>query len=88
MALPERNEVPLSRQPLQPSATARDGGYVPGGQVGQLQVDLAARLAQQGSVTTPEDVAPGERLVRFISVAGGYAALLAGYAVVALLIFR
>lgn len=71
--------VPLPR-PQQP-------GYVPGGPVGSMQEDLSRRLA--GEWTEPlEHLGREERVVRFLSVAAGYVALAAGYAVAALLVLR
>lgn len=64
-----------------------DHGYRPGGQVGQMQADLAHRLAC-GLAASAAAPSPAERVVRFLSVAGGYAALLAGYVGIALLILR
>ena len=85
MALPERT-TPHARAPLPWSAS--DASYQPGGHVGQMQADLAQRLAHQELVREPVGVSPGERLIRFMSVSGGYLALLAGYAGVALLLLR
>ena len=52
--------------------------YQPGGPVGQMQADLARRLAQGGTIVRdPANARGGERMVRFVSVAAGCAALLA-----------
>lgn len=67
------------------ASTAGDRGYWPGGPVAQMQAELAQRLAQ-GLPVAP--VSPEERVVRFLSVAGGFAALLAAYAGVVMLILR
>jgi hypothetical protein len=53
--------------------------------VGQIQADLVRRLACETTITP---VTPGERLVRRVSVAGGWLALLAGYAGAAFLLLR
>lgn len=60
------------------------GGW-PGGDVGRMQADLALRLARSAP---PVPVSPAERVVRLLSVGGGVAALLAGYAAAAVLIWR
>lgn len=52
-----------------------------------MQADLAHRLAC-GLAASAAAPSPAERVVRFLSVAGGYAALLAGYVGIALLILR
>lgn len=85
MALPER-KTPSERAPL--GLPTADIGYQPGGHVGQMQADLVHRLARQGLILEPAGTSPGERLIRFMSVAGGFVALLAGYAGVALLFWR
>lgn len=61
---------------------AHKGGDYPGGNIGSIQANIAHRLAEVPTA------ASGERIVRFLSVAGGYAALAAGYAGAALLILR
>lgn len=81
----ERDES-ARRHARSPSPEA-DYGYQPGGQVGQLHADLARRLAQERIVLDAGDT-PGERLVRLLSRSGGYAALLTGYVVVAVLVLR
>lgn len=91
MARPERCDAEPAHTP---SRSTHDGsgdraaGYRPGGQVGQMQADLADRLAREVIVRPPAIVLPGERLVRFVSVAGGCLALLATYAGLVLLILR
>ena len=82
MALPERKTLPASA-PLSPSMA--DSSYQPGGHVGQMHTDLAHRLAQQRLVLGPAGTSLGGRLIRFLSVTGGFIALLAGYAGIALL---
>ena len=87
MALPRHNDaVPA---PAFPAATREpiDHGYRPGGQVGQMQAELAQRLLQK-STAAAITVSPEERVVRFLSVAGGYIALLSAYAGAVLLILR
>ena len=87
MAAPAAYRLPEPPLPDGPwSGTASTPGYRPGGQVGQMQLDLAQRLA--GSFAADVAVSREERVVRFLSVAGGLVALAAGYAGVALLILR
>ena len=88
MARPERRETEPEATMPPPIA----GGYQPGGHVGRIQADIADRLAAQEVARqlpgTPLDTRPGERAVRFLSVAGGYLALGAAYAGVVLLVMR
>ena len=88
MAHPQRGDAVPAYTPPQPAP----GGYRPGGQVGRMQAELADRLAPSGLAWEPagasESEAPGERMVRFLSVAGGYLALLLAYAGVALPFLR
>ena len=95
MALPLRNDLPaVTGSAAATSLTAVpwveadvSHGFEPGGQVGQMQADLAARLA--GSVAgVAVALAPEERFVRFASVAGGYLALAAAYVGVVFLFLR
>lgn len=94
MALPRRTD-PASTAALHQSPPLADAsrpgtdayGFQPGGQVGQMHADLAARLARGFADTAPTP-APGERFVRLASVAGGYAALAAAYAGIAFLFLR
>lgn len=63
----------------QPLARTVDGhGYAAGGDIAKLQADLARRLASEG-VEGVAETSTAERAVRFLSVAGGYTLLLAGY---------
>lgn len=62
---------------------APSNGYDPGGPVAHLQNDLALRLAADQIA-----LAPADRWVRLISVAGGYTALVTGYAAMAIAIFH
>ena len=97
MARPARNDVmpeiasPPAARPVrseEPSSSAvAEHGYLAGGQVGRMHVDLVQRLAQHPG-TAPATPPPAERMVRSLSVAGGYLALTAGYVGVALLLFR
>ena len=99
MVLPERNDaahtpvLPLPGRPTpwgdagQGTTSAAAGGYLPGGTVGQMQADLAHRLSR-GVVDGTAPASSTERIVRLLSMAGGYGALLAGYGGIALLIFR
>lgn len=86
MAQVKRSDTQYDGHPL-PGRADADHRYEPGGPIGQLQADLAQRLmgSNPGQVGVLADP-PGERVVRFLSSAGGYAALLAGYAVVTLAI--
>ena len=69
--------------PLRPSDGAVDReDYRRDDAVGLMQIDLARRLAYGTALTR------GERAERFLSVAAGYTALLAGYAGAALLVLR
>lgn len=74
----------------QPLARAFDGhGYAAGGDIAKLQADLARRLANEGVEGAAEtSTYPAERAVRFISVAGGYLLLLAGYVAIASIAYR
>lgn len=56
-----------------------------GGTVGQIQADLARRLAE-GWV--PQAVSHREQMMRILSVTGGYIALLAGFASAASLMWH
>lgn len=83
MALPERiitDPVPAVR------SSAVPGTSRPGGEVGRMQAELADRLARARLSTAA--AAPGERLVRAVSTASGYALLLLVYGGVALLFWR
>lgn len=71
----------------QPWAEPAGDGHRPGGPVGRLQADLAHRLALEAA-TAAIPVSPGERVVRFLSVSGGYAALFAAYAGLVFLALR
>ncbi len=86
MARPERHDA--KPHFVQPTPTA--DGHSPGGQVGWMQADLARRLASGGAARASASVGggPDERMVRFVSAAGGYSALAAAYAGVVLLILR
>lgn len=95
MAQVQRNDIDPVGDPLAqpvgdagryPAGDARR--YDAGGHIAELQADLARRLGSDGAAADPAAVAitSAERLVRFCSVAGGYAALLAGYAAVGLAI--
>ncbi len=81
-SIPERGVAPL------PAMAAEDRGFLPGGQVGQWHAELAQRLASPDGLFAPMVESPGERMVRIVSRAGGFVALLAGYAIVALLMLR
>ena len=98
MARPERSSMPhqssssLLGQPVIPASprspdTAAADDNTRGGPVGHMQADLARRLGQ-GVVGVPVNGSFEERAVRFMSVAGGYGALAAGYAGVVFLILR
>lgn len=83
MAQVQRNDH--SGDPLAPPAA--EHRYEAGGPIGELQADLARRLAaEEAAPALPVPAPPAERLVRLLSVAGGYTALLAGYAAVGLAI--
>jgi hypothetical protein len=83
MALPQRNDIDDAGEPFLRQG-AGDRRYEAGGHVAQLQADLARRLASEALAPGSALVAsPTERAVRLLSVAGGYAALLAGYVAVA-----
>ena len=71
-----------ARRREDPFLPAREGSYYPGGNVGLMQAEIAYQLARA------QTAASSERIVRFLSVAGGYAALAAGYAGAVLLILR
>lgn len=96
MALPLRNDLPTASglSSVLTSSATRLGGeadashsFEPGGQVARLHADLAARLASSiaGAAVAPD---PKERLVRLVSVAGGYLALAAAYAGFVLLLLH
>lgn len=88
MAQPQRSDVD-QRGPALPQRAVEDRHYDAGGHIAQLQAELAQRLAAGGVDQRTRDATPsGERAVRFASVTGGYLALLAGYAVAALLILQ
>lgn len=57
-----------------------------GGPVGQMQADLVRRFAWEA--TGVPDATAGERLVRGLSIGGGWLALLAGYLGAAVLVLR
>lgn len=57
------------------------------GSVGQMQAELARRSGFGITVQTMPPP-PEERLIRFLSVTGGYTALLAAYAGISLLLLR
>ena len=87
MARSQRNTlVPAPAPAPALGASSSPTGYRPGGPVGQIQADLAHRLAPPGLVLPA--VSAGERAVRLVSRAGGYLMLLAGYAGAAVLILR
>ncbi|WP_375427147.1 hypothetical protein [uncultured Sphingomonas sp.] len=67
-----------------------DHGYAAGGEIAQLQADLARRLSSDGLPRNLIDpsILPMERTVRFLSVAGGYTLLTTGYIAVATLVLR
>ena len=71
-----------ARRREDPFLPEHERGHHPGGNIGSMQADIAHRLAGM------PPGASSERIVRFLSVAGGYAALAAGYAGSALLILR
>lgn len=78
----------LDIAPSPPRASGGDG-YAAGGDIAALQADLARRLSGEGDQALAEaPVPPMERAVRFVSVAGGYCLLLAGYVAVASAAFR
>lgn len=81
MAQPKRNDV--GPDPAQPWSAPT--GYRAGGEVGQMHADLARRLDRQ--VIAPGERTPGERAIRFVSVAGGVTLLAAAYLGVALLLW-
>ena len=65
---------------------AHDHGYQSGGPVGEIRADLVRRLSRkEPSYTTAK---AGERLVRRLSIAGGYLVLLFGYACLTYLVLR
>ena len=90
MAEVKRKDDEWSSGPTDPSQSRAEparGDYRPGGIVGEMQANLAHRLALTEAIAAlPQS--PGERTVRFLSIAGGYAALLAGYVGVTLLLLR
>lgn len=69
-----------------PQRDAADHAYDAGGHIAQLQADLARRLAGGGADELRPAEPPAERIIRFLSVAGGYLALSAGYGAAALAI--
>ena len=71
-----------ARRREDPLVPARESGYRPGGEIARSHANLASWVA------LPPTPAPSERTVRFLSVAGGYLALAAGYAGATLLILR
>jgi hypothetical protein len=81
MAQPKRNDVGPNPAPQPWSAPT---GYRAGGEVGQMHADLARRLDRHLS---PAERTPGERAIRFVSVAGGVTLLAAAYLGVALLLW-
>lgn len=87
MPLPQRNDV--DQHGFAGGAEAAEARrYEAGGHVAQLQAELAQRLAERAVDQRPIATSPGERVVRLLSVGGGYLALLAGYAVAAFAVFR
>ena len=91
MAEAKRRDDAWSATPASPppawAEAASDQDCRPGGKVGQMQADLAHRLAwNTEAVAMPAP--PGERVARFLSITGGYAALLAGYVGAAFLVVR
>lgn len=88
MALPLRNDLSTASGSSSISASSAIGsrseaaerhGFEPGGQIGRMHADLAALLtgciADTAVVPTPK-----ERIVRLVSIAGGYLALVGAYA--------
>ena len=72
-----------------PPRGAGDHRYVPGGTIAELQADIARRLSGEEAGWVGEPAAPSaERVVRALSVGGGYLLLTAGYAATALLVVR
>jgi len=86
MAHAERSEVGRAGLPSPPAV--EDHGYDPGGPVAYLQADLARRFLTHDEVHPPTLPGASERIVRFVSLAGGYLALFAAYAAAAVLILR
>lgn len=86
MAHVKRSDTGGRSDPVPQHADA-DYRYDAGGHIAQLQADLAQRLMDQGAgrESSPADQ-PAERIIRYISVGGGYFALFAGYAAAALVI--
>ena len=73
-----------------PSFPQTSNGYRPGGQVGEMQADLAHRLAQENMAWGPTSVLheqPSDPAVRLMSTASGYLTLLLAYAGVMLTMF-
>lgn len=83
MALSKRiiaDPVPAAR------STAVPGTFRSGGEVGRMHAELADRLARaRVSIATS---APGERVARAVSTAGGYLLLFLAYGGFALLFWR
>ena len=96
MVYPERRDANMahipSPSPSTPDIPSGRAEYKLGGPIGQMQADLARRLAREGIIRRPEHVLlgerPGERTVRWVSIAGGGLALLMAYAGVVIMILR
>lgn len=93
MALAQRNDIDAVDHSA-PARVAADHRYEAGGHVAWLQAELARQLtgpdgAHPAGASAPAlPVSPADRAIRLLSTAGGYAALLAGYAAVAMAIVR
>lgn len=74
-----------SAESAEPWAEPGQGGGRPGGPVGRMQAELAQRLALAAA---PRPVSPEEKLLRLLSVSGGYLALLAAYGCLLFLALR
>ena len=63
----------------------RDASSYAGGAVGEMQANLARRLAEDW---VPQALSHREQMMRILSMIGGYIALLAGFASAALLMWH
>jgi len=92
MAQVRRNDIEQADAPSGHAAPYHGhapAGYDPRGPVAQLQNDLAIRLAAGSAAWAPLTVpSPVERWVHLTSVAGGYAALAAGYVAITSAVLR
>ena len=81
-----RRDIPhLSSAYLGNVEPVRDTSSYARGAVGQMQADLARRLAEDW---VPQALSHREHMMRMLSVTGGYVALLAGFASAAWLMWH